>query len=481
MEENNSIPQDMQTPEKVSKHMGIGIWIAVVMGVILLLYLGISIFFKFHYFFNTSIAGVDYSLQSKKSVQKMILNPNASFTIFLQGRENMEASLTTEHLDISYVFDDSLENINNSQNMFAWPVSLFRGSEYGLPVYVSYDKEELKKELLELPIFLRANCKAPVDAHIGEYDEEKNQYTIVIEEKGTDLQIDKTMVCIENAFKEFAFGQNEISIDLDAKDCYKNPSVYSDDTNLQNTLSKMNTLVSAKITYDWNGSTENVDGSLIHNWIEVKGTEATIDTESVSAYVEKMAKKNDTYGLERNFTATSGNVINLRSIRYGWKTDVEAETQALLEEIKKGETLKKEPIYQSKGYVKGQNDIGSSYLEINLTTQHLYLYEKGNIIFETAFVSGNMSNGCATPAGVCGLTYKTKDATLKGEDYETFVYYWMPFNGNIGLHDATWRNQFGGDIYLTNGSHGCVNLPLSSAEYLYNYLCENFPIICYYE
>ena len=48
------------------------------------------------------------------------------------------------------------------------------------------------------------------------------------------------------------------------------------------------------------------------------------------------------------------------------------------------------------------------------------------------------------------------------------------------MHDATWRNNFGGDIYLTNGSHGCINLPLDKAEAIYAYVSTGFPIICYY-
>ena len=79
-------------------------------------------------------------------------------------------------------------------------------------------------------------------------------------------------------------------------------------------------------------------------------------------------------------------------------------------------------------------------------------------------------SGRMTPPGVFGLTYKTKNAVLKGEDYETPVNYWMPFNGNIGMHDATWRRKFGGEVFIKNGSHGCINLPLESAKEIYSYI-----------
>ena len=103
------------------------------------------------------------------------------------------------------------------------------------------------------------------------------------------------------------------------------------------------------------------------------------------------------------------------------------------------------------------------------------------MVLETDFVSGNMSKpDCITPPGVFGLTYKTRNAVLRGANYETPVNYWMPFNGNVGMHDATWRSSFGGTIYLTSGSHGCVNLPLNMAAAIYEYMSTGFPIVCYY-
>ncbi len=149
--------------------------------------------------------------------------------------------------------------------------------------------------------------------------------------------------------------------------------------------------------------------------------------------------------------------------------------------IYQGSVLEKEPLYTSRGANKGSDDIGDSYVEIDLSNQHLYLFWEGEIVLESDFVSGDMTrSGRMTPPGVFGLTYKTRNAVLRGEDYETPVNYWMPFNGNIGMHDATWRSSFGGSIYITNGSHGCVNLPLDKAAQIYEYVSTGFPVICYY-
>ncbi|MBR1735964.1 MAG: L,D-transpeptidase, partial [Firmicutes bacterium] len=83
------------------------------------------------------------------------------------------------------------------------------------------------------------------------------------------------------------------------------------------------------------------------------------------------------------------------------------------------------------------------------------------------------------PPGTYSVTYKERNATLKGENYETKVAYWMPFNYDIGFHDATWQSAFGGRRYLYYGSHGCVNLPLGVAAQLYDLIERSMPVVCY--
>ena len=105
------------------------------------------------------------------------------------------------------------------------------------------------------------------------------------------------------------------------------------------------------------------------------------------------------------------------------------------------------------------------------------MYKKGEKIVDTPIVSGCVSWGCSTPTGVYSLTYKTRNATLRGPGYATPVSYWMPFNGDIGMHDATWRSSFGGTIYKWDGSHGCINMPLNAVKQVYENIEDTMPII----
>ncbi len=115
----------------------------------------------------------------------------------------------------------------------------------------------------------------------------------------------------------------------------------------------------------------------------------------------------------------------------------------------------------------------STRVEVSLSNQTVYYVQNGKVKMKTSVVTGGGVN--ATPRGIFQLSYKEKNVTLKGSNddgsqYASKVQYWMPFNGGIGLHDASWRSTFGGTIYKTNGSHGCVNMPPAKAKQLYGYV-----------
>lgn len=129
-------------------------------------------------------------------------------------------------------------------------------------------------------------------------------------------------------------------------------------------------------------------------------------------------------------------------------------------------------------------NIGNTYLEANLSEQHVYFLKDGKIIWESPCVSGHNTPSKKTPAGVYTMGYRERNATLIGDDYKTVVSYWMPFIGNsIGFHDASWRggaDKFGGNVWTYDGSHGCINLPYDAAKKLYDLVYNGLPVIVYY-
>ncbi|MBQ2400535.1 MAG: L,D-transpeptidase family protein, partial [Lachnospiraceae bacterium] len=190
-------------------------------------------------------------------------------------------------------------------------------------------------------------------------------------------------------------------------------------------------------------------------------------------------KYNTAYG-SRKMMTSYGVEVTVPAGPYGWRMNESKEAAEILEVINSGNQVTREPVWLQRGASHGTYDYGDTYVEVNLTAQHMFFYKDGELVVEADFVSGKSSKGWDTPGGAYPLTYKQRNATLRGEDYETPVSYWMPFNGNIGLHDADWRSSFGGTLYKNNGSHGCVNLPPKAAQLIYEQISAGDPVLCYH-
>ena len=121
---------------------------------------------------------------------------------------------------------------------------------------------------------------------------------------------------------------------------------------------------------------------------------------------------------------------------------------------------------------------GLTYIDISIEKQRVILFENGRKVMESACVTGTPNRERATHYGSFRINYKQRNRILRGSQklYEAFVSYWMPFDGGIGLHDATWRGSFGGNIYKSNGSHGCINLPPAFAKQLYERVTVGMPV-----
>ncbi len=226
---------------------------------------------------------------------------------------------------------------------------------------------------------------------------------------------------------------------------------------------------------------EVVDKSVISSWITVdENYNVIFDENKVATYVQSLASKYNTYGDKREFLTAKGDTVTIGGGDYGWVIDKEEERIQLIEEVRNGEIKTREPVYSQTAVSRNKNDIGNTYIEVDYTNQHLWYFEEGSLKLESDFVSGNISKGNGSPDGVFKVVYKKSPAVLKGEDYESDVTYFIPFAYNVGFHDASWRGKFGGTIYKTSGSHGCINMPKDKVEELYRMVSVNTPVIAYY-
>ncbi|MFQ9153126.1 MAG: L,D-transpeptidase [Blautia sp.] len=137
----------------------------------------------------------------------------------------------------------------------------------------------------------------------------------------------------------------------------------------------------------------------------------------------------------------------------------------------------REPLWLKMGVARTANGIGDTYVEIDYTNQRMWFYKDGQLLVDTQVVTGNTSKDMGSPLGIFALYYKETHAILKGEDYKTPVDFWMPFYGGVGIHDAKWRDSFGGNLYQSSGSHGCINTPWANAKTIYENIDAGTPIV----
>lgn len=450
------------------------ICIAGMAGILFAFYLGAALFYNDHLYANTYINGVPYANVTPEEADQALQERWNGYSIVIYSKNGESAVISAEKIGLSCNYAQSVDTIKEQQNALLWPGALFGINPYFIDYTVQYDEDKLRAELSEIPFLQEENMVAPQNAYIGTYNQALGGFEVVSEKPGTWIDQDKVFEMVSASIEK-----EEQILRLDEYGCYILPEIMSDNEELLEELAYYNQYMQASITYQFGPEEEVVDFTVYESWIQEWGNTIKIDETAVEEYLSTLADEYDTYNDRMNFTTVDGYVINLPKGGFGWKMDVAAETERLIEDIKLGTIDTREPLYSCEGVSWG-DEIGDFYIEVDMSSQRVYIIDQGEIVLESDCVTGNMSNGCMTPPGIFGLTYKTRNATLRGRDYVSYVKYWMPFNGNIGFHDASWRTLFGGDIYLTGGSHGCINLPTAFAARLYDYVYKDCPVICYY-
>lgn len=447
--------------------------IIIIVTAIIFTYLLIAIFFTNHFFFNTEINGINLSLKSYEEAPDILKKSINDYKLQIIERDEKIEEILGKDIGLQYNEKNSISNVQDRQASLKWIVGLIKKQNYNIGDLVDYNNENLNNKIKELDC-LNKDIIEP--KNVG-FKYSNGSYELIEEVYGNKVKKEKLYEAIENSILN-----GEVKIDLNEKLCYENPEYTVNSEKAMIAKDILNKYVSTKITYLFGDKSEVLDGSRINEWLSVDDNlEVIINEKSVKDYVLELSAKYNTVGIARNFKSSTGKMVEVKGGYYGWKINYVAEIRMLLENIKLGAILEKEPIYTQKGLNRDEDDIGDTYVEINLTSQHLWFYKDGKLIVQGDVVTGDPGKGYSTKLGTYMLNYKQKEATLRGPNYEAKVTYWMPFNGNIGIHDASWRYSFGGKIYKGNGTHGCVNSPSYLAKTIFENIDEGTPVICYEE
>ena len=437
------------------------------------IYIAVAIYFGFHFYEDTEIYGIDCSQQTADTVKAEVAKRLGDYRLEIRERGGASEYLTAEQIKLAFVDDSSINRMLKAQKSFLWPVMILLKRSNAAAVAFSYDRDAAMQAFSELDCMNPLYVTAPEDAYVKTTD---TGFEVAPEVLGTTLDTEKAGQALADALDA---GQSMLS--LEDAGCYVNPKRYSDDAALQEEAEKKSALAKAYITYDFGDRKEVVNAPLIADWIVTRADgEYVIDEVAVTDYVENLAAKYDTFGLTREFYTSLGTTVTLNGGDYGWCMDQDATVVALLNALADGYQGMMEPEYLYTAKSRDTNDIGDTYVEICISQQRMWCYQYGTCIVDTPVVTGNPNKGNATPSGgVWAIDAMKRNAILVGEGYQSPVDFWMPFNGDVGIHDMQTRAYFGGTIYLTNGSHGCVNTPYEQAQTIFNTVSVGTPVIVY--
>lgn len=462
----------------LAKGFGIGILLVVLS--ILGMYLGLAYYYKDGFSYNTWINGVYCTGKSLNEVNKELQEDSAYQGLTITDCDGKSYTILSDEVSLTMDYLPTLEVFRKKQNPLLWIDNMLgKGKNHEVMPVVSYKETVLNEKIDELPFFTGIR---PEDRKV-EIVKGSQGYEL-LDERSHVLNEDKTREYIRKAFDSF----QEV-LDLEEAGCYEDLPL-TDQMQEDILLSeKLSSFQECGVVYVFGNDEVKIDGSITcdfmkkdenGNFLFDENGNLIPDRDSTDAFIDRLADEYDTVGTTREFMATRGEKVLVEGGIYGNKMDRDAEKEYLFEAFCDKRTERHEPEYLQKALYQGKDDIGPTYIEVDMSEQKMYYYENGVLKLETDVVTGNTSLHRGTPSGTNYVYNKQRNRVLRGADYATPVKYWIPVYKAIGIHDASWRKNFGGEIYKTNGSHGCVNTPTDQVSQLYDMVEIGTPCVMFY-
>ncbi|MBQ9699395.1 MAG: peptidoglycan binding domain-containing protein [Lachnospiraceae bacterium] len=448
----------------------------VLLVLIAVIYLGVSVFYEYHFLPGTTINGVDYSNKSVDDVKADIQNNIRTYYLKIIERNGEVEHIAAGDIGLTVTIDGDLDKIKKGQNHYMWFAAPKDNAT--LEVTVAYDEPKLDYAIQNLKCLNDDYISSGVAPVLG-YD--GVQFTLVGGEIGNELDKELTKTYIKEAISNMSTVLN-----LENKGVYLENIDESADAKLKAALDELNSYLDVEITLTFGESKEIINKNQIYKWVSVDiNNEIVFDEQAIINYVDSFADKYETLGQTRQFTTSYGDTIRLSGGDYGWWINRKGEAAAIINDIQNLNSCTREATYLQKAHQHGDVDFGDTYIEINLYDQHLYAYKDGEKVVDCYIVSGDPVNGKATPTGLFNLRFTFKNYTFVRGEFTKKLAYWMCFYGNsvdtnIGLASCDWLTEFGGNVYKGAGSLGSIYIDPANAKLIYQKLpSKDIPIIIY--
>ena len=462
------------------KHLAI--ILSIIMVSLMGTYIGLAIYYHNAFTYGTWINNVYCTGRSIQEVNEELAQNFTYEGITIYDKDGSSYVITASQINYQFDFARALQIYQQRQNPWMWFESLYHRDSTELTPIVSYDRQMLEELLDKIPFLCEENEQSDEERMVSIV--RTNHGYELVNERIDVLRIDEARSAIINAIEE-----SEEKISLVDAGCYQDLPLTPQMQDTLKTWEQVERLQQCDIVYQIGNEQVSIDAAVVSDWIELteNGSFATdeegnlkIRDNAIEDFIDDLAEEYDTVGSSRQFRATRGELVTVEGGTYGNQIDRNAEVEYLTEAFLNNRHELHEPAYIQKAWVQGKSDIGDTYIEVDMGEQMMYYYVNGVQKIATPIVTGNTSRKMGTPSGVNYVYLKQTDRILRGEGYASHVDFWMPVKGNIGIHDAAWRNKYGGTIYQTNGSHGCINTPRDAMVQLYESAEVGTPVVMFY-
>ncbi len=471
---------------------------AVLIGLLALL-VGAAVGFYYYRISNMTLTvnGMDMTGKSAKEIAEELARPYDEVRILLKEGDSTE--LSGNMTDYGFGVDQSLlakeieQSIEHQTGTFFHRYShLMSGVAFDIEVKRAFLESEFDSFVTSAHFATKRQASADGDVT---FDENEQRYVVTEPITGNEIDDDKLRQAILPTLTEMVISQmitEEVSLPV-PETAYREVQLSATAEELHAKADVLNQYAASKINYSFGAENVVLDIATFRDWMHYNAETNTVslDDNAVALYVQNLAKTYNTQWKARGFQTTTGQIVTIPGSHneYGYRVNESEEQARVKSDLASGQEVNREPCYyQTNSYGNpyhysrnGVDDLAGTYVEVNLTRQHLWFYKNGQLVIESDLVSGDVSKGHETITGAFPIAFKRHPYTLSSTEngYSVNVQYWMPFYDGQGLHDASWRSSFGQDIYENDGSHGCVNLPLDAAKTIYENCEAGMAVILY--
>lgn len=429
-----------------------------------LIYLMFAQIFYARFLPNTYISGINVSFKTVKDVEKLIDEKVANYKLVIKSKDS-EDTIYGKNIGLTRVYGTTVEEFLSSQRPIAWIKNLFSASVLESPLPLTISEYDFNKQLEDKAFIKKSVQTASQKTIISEYEPNKG-YKIIDSKEGEFVDKDLAVSYIRSAILKLS---DVVDISKDPENAYVSVGSENDYDKIKACVDLLNKYTGTYIEYKDNFI---IDGNHISNWIIIdESYNISFDDVKIGEFVDSLARSYLT-DESINFKTSYGSYVNINGSDYSKIVDKEAEVSKIKELVEAGYSGKREPEFNREFTESNSNKYGDTYVEVNLSSQHLFYYKKGELVLESDIISGDESKGTPTPAGIYRVVEK-----LGGTEYIGDV---VKFSDNLSFYSRADMDRFGGSIYKTNGSEGGIIVPKEKIKSLYDNIDNNTMVLCYH-